>query len=218
MMRTRLPGDAIVGFDARAGCEVGQIPFAYQIDQRLLRGELIEERTEVRLAGREHHDFGVPQQLRSIVNQQSSYMRYAIQDEFAICSHEAGEPDVLIKDPHIVALAEQTLDELHDRTLAQVIGALLETEPEHADAALVSLVDHGQRMIELNPIARKHGGQHRYVDVQAARAIDERPQVLGQAGAAEREAGSQIRRGYVELRVEHEMRHQLASVYADSLG
>ena len=94
----------------------------------------------------------------------------------------------------------------------------LKARPEHPDLARAGVGDQLERPVELLGVAGQDRVQHRQVEVQAAALVAQRPHVLGQAGAAEGEAGAQVDRGQVELGVGAEDVHDALAVEALGLG
>ncbi len=125
---------------------------------------------------------------------------------------------VAVVDAQLVALADQPLGELDHRALAQVIGAGLEGEAEQADA-LAALVDHRlHAALELARVARQDRAEDRQRDVERFRLVEQRAQVLGQAGAAERKTRLQVGRRQIELGVAAEEIHHPVAVDLERLA
>ena len=139
------------------------------------------------LVDRSHHQ---PRDVRDLV-----------QDVVAVRADAAGEVHVLVVDREIVALADQPLDELDHRALAQVVGAGLEAEAEDADlrCCRLSITACTPRSI-CRSLLGSIGVEDRQLHVERLRLVEQRPHVLRQARAAERKAGLQVVRREVELR------------------
>src|SRR4029077_14611729 len=141
------------------------------------------------------------QELIGVVHHQIGQMRHDRLDVRAVRAEQAGEIDVAVVDPDVVALADERFDELDDWALAQVVGAGLEAEAEHTDALA------GLRLHELDPaaqldlVALGHALQQRQLDVALPGRVEQRANVLRQARAAESEARAQIRGRDVQSRV-----------------
>ncbi|MCY1292384.1 hypothetical protein D9M70_416070 [compost metagenome] len=126
--------------------------------------------------------------------------------------------DVAVVDAEVEALADEHLGQLHQRALAQVVGTGLEAQAEQADLALVVAADQLEGVLHLDHVAAHQRADQRRLDVQAGGAVVQRAHVLGQARAAEGEAGVQVVLGEVELVVLADHVHHLAAVDADRLG
>ena len=121
-------------------------------------------------------------------------MRQMGQREDAIGADHGLRIEQRVEDPDVVALADQALDHLDHRALAQIVGAGLEAEADHADPGHRVAGDPRQHALEVALVARQHGIEDRQLEIQAAADLAQRAQVLGQAGAAERHAGLRDRR------------------------
>ena len=84
---------------------------------------------------------------------------------------------------------DEMLGEAHERALAQVVGAALERQADHADAPLARSQHLGDRVIDVRAVGHEYARQHRQLDVSLAGEVSRRAEVLRQARAAEGEPG-----------------------------
>src|SRR5205823_12394202 len=116
------------------------------------------------------------------------------------------------------AFAEQPLGQLDHRAVAQVIGAGFEAEAENANLA-AALVDHRlYGALDLQLVARQDRGQNGQRHIERFRLVQQCAQVLGQARAAESEAGPEVMRRQVELGVLAENLHHAVAVQLQGLA
>ena len=106
---------------------------------------------------------------------------------------------------------------MHQRALAQVVGAGLEGQAQHADARPAELQDLVHRVIDVRAVADQQAGQHRHLEIVLLRDVRQRAQILRQARAAEGEAGLQVRRRDVQARIGAHQPHDLVRVDAERL-
>src|SRR5580658_7505864 len=111
-------------------------------------------------------------------------MRNVIQDEVAVGSDQAGELHVLVVDAEIESFADQAFDDLDHRALAQIVGAFLETEAEHADTRISLLHDHLEAASNLIFVARQNRSQNRKLQIVGLRAISKSAQIFREARTA----------------------------------
>ncbi len=123
-----------------------------------------------------------------------------------------GVGDVRIVDEQLVAASEQPLCEVHERALPQVVGALLEGQPEQPDTAVPARLDEPERPSDVLVVRRDQVLEDGHTHVSMLGVVDERPHVLGQARATKGEAGSQVGGRDVELRISLEDVHHLVAV------
>ena len=144
------------------------------------------------VARRDDRDVGSAQRLAGLVREQPPQVGQLRLDVAAVGADQAGRVDDRVVDADVEPLADQSLGKLHVRALAQVIGVHLEAQAEQGDGAAVGrddpvhdLADHqlvrGQRAGEQGQVRAVHAGQ-----------VQQGPEILGQAGSAEGEAGAQI--------------------------
>ena len=98
-------------------------------------------------------------------------------------------------------LAHQTLDHLHLRTLAQIVGAGLEAQAELSNSPLSRAQDHLDGAVHVLGITRHERFQQGKFQIQFLGLVGNGPQILGQAGATEGKARRQVRPGDVQLGV-----------------
>src|SRR5690606_23087044 len=84
--------------------------------------------------------------------------------------------------------------------------------------ALVVAGDQLEGVLHLGGVAAHQRGDKRRLDVPLAGAVGQGAYVLGQAGAAEGEAGAHVVLGQVELVVHADHFHHLAAIDAGCLG
>src|SRR5258708_25061936 len=114
-------------------------------------------------------------------------MRNNFFDELAVRSDEAAERHVTVPDADLTAFPEQALDELDQRTLAQVVGPGLEAQAEHADFPLAGVQHLVYGSFNMVIVAWQNGFDYRETQMQFARAMRYRTQVLGQTGSPQNE-------------------------------
>src|SRR5260370_17015755 len=120
-------------------------------------------------------------------------MRNHLFDELAVGSDEAAERHVTVPDADLTAFPEQTLDELDQRTLAQVVGPGLEAQAEHTDFPLSGVQHVLYSSFNMVIVARQNGFDYRETQIQLPGALRYRAQVLGQTGSSESEAWIEVR-------------------------
>ena len=87
-------------------------------------------------------------------------VRDAVVDVVAVGAEQARDGHVPVVDQQLVALADQPLDERDHRALAQVVGAGLERQPEHADPALARLLDQRRNAaVDLQLVRGQHAAR-----------------------------------------------------------
>ena len=94
----------------------------------------------------------------------------------------------------------------------------LEGQPQHADAAPPGGQHAADPLLDLPIVGGQDLRQQRQGEVGAAGRVSQGPEVLGQTGAAEGEAGAQVRLRDVELAVHQEDAHHLAGVRPEGLA
>src|ERR1700726_901449 len=149
IMRTRLPGVAIVALQCALRCGIREVTGSDQVDDHLsgsMRGDQIGKF----LLGRgDHHDVGRSEQLRRIIHQQAPDVRNVVEDVVAVGADEACKLDVSVEDQQFEAFADQLLSQGHDRAFAQIVSPLLEAEPEKPDTPLPARADQRERALDL---------------------------------------------------------------------
>ena len=134
-------------------------------------------------------------------------------DVLPVRADQPGEGHVGVVDPQVVALADEPLGQLDERALAQVVGAGLERRGRTGRSG-------AGRSRSIRSTARRRcasldGSTLSRIGTSTSarrRRVDQAAQVLGQAGAAEGEAGPQVGRADVELAVGQEDLHHLVRV------
>src|SRR5258708_28436194 len=103
-------------------------------------------------------------------------MRNNFFDELAVRSDEAAERHVTVPDADLTAFPEQALDELDQRTLAQVVGPGLEAQAEHADFPLAGVQHLVYGSFNMVIVAWQNGFDYRETQIQFASALRSRAQ------------------------------------------
>ena len=104
------------------------------------------------------------------------------------------------------------------RAFAQIVGAGLERQSDHADAPLAAGRHLADRQFDVLPIRREDARVQRQFDVLLLGKVQRRTQVLGQAGAAERKPRLQVGARDVELRVPAQQVHHFERIGAQRLA
>lgn len=78
--------------------------------------------------------------------------------------------------------------------LPEIVRTRFETEPEQPHFALPEAQDDIDRAIQMLRVAGQYRAQEGQLEIQFLAAVGERSKVLWQAGAAEGEAGLEVRR------------------------
>ena len=86
-----------------------------------------------------------------VINNMAGHVWEGPHQVFTVGAHEAGEPDPLVVQPDLVPLAEESLDQLEVRTLAKIVGAVLERECQDGDSVSSVLLDPLQRATRCVP-------------------------------------------------------------------
>src|SRR6476620_3946285 len=128
--------------------------------------------------------YGVVQRLPH----QPGNVRNGLIDVPKVRSMKPRQRDVFVVDRDVEPLADQHLDELGGRALAQVVRPDLEGQTEDRYALLPCLLDHPEGFFDLVPVALEDRPQNGRLEVQLFRPIQERPKILRQARSAECEA------------------------------
>src|SRR5688572_28495540 len=128
-------------------------------------------------------------------------VRNLAQDVGLVGADQPVEVDERIVDLELVALSDQPLRERDERALAQVIRPRLEAESEEPDLPGAELAHDLHGLVDVGVVRWDDGAEERYGDVRLPRLVCEGPQVLGEAGSAEGEAGLHVGARDVELRV-----------------
>ena len=164
----------------------------------------------VRVRVPEHKHFRVRDQRFGIRTEDRGDVRNGLFDVAAVRAHEARELHVGIVDLEVESLAQEALGEDDERALAQVVGAGLERESGHADGAPAAREHHLHGALDVLAIAGQDRLQHRQFDVPVLGEIEQRLQILWQAGAAKGEARAQVGGRDVETRVLAQQAHHFA--------
>src|ERR1700733_5142887 len=143
MMRTRhLPGDAVIAFHGRGTLVFGRVPHPDEVDHAFPWRQAAQQLGKLSARGSDHQHVGVLEQLLRLVHHEPPDMRDVIENVFAIGSQQTCQPDVLVIDEKLITLADELLRERDDRTLAQVVRALLEAQAEQPHASPTRCPDH----------------------------------------------------------------------------
>src|SRR3990167_2887928 len=210
--RLDLPADTF-GTRARGGGHE-----ADQIDHVLAVEGLLRQGCEALIAITEDDDLGVIDYRIEVTVEQRGDMRNLRFDVVLVGAIDAGIFDVAVVDAQFEALADQHLGQLHQRALAQVVGAGLEAQAEQGDLALVVAGDDVEGVLHLDHVAAHQRTDQRRFDVQAAGAVGQGAHVFRQAGTTEGEAGLHVVLGQVELVILADHVHHFAAVDPDRLG
>src|SRR5262249_25413888 len=133
-----------------------------KVHQPLAVAQFPRDRPEIGILRADNHGLGVVQDFVDVVDHQFGDMGNAVEDEIAVCAHQAGYAHVLVVDAKVKALSDKALDNLDHRALTQVVGARLEAKAENPDPPVSLLHD------ELDPFGylyfvawqdRGHDGQ-----------------------------------------------------------
>ena len=142
-------------------------------------------------------------------------VRQVALDIAAVGADQPVRVDDRIVDPKTNPFSDQRLGELHVRALPEVIRLRFKAQPEKRHLAHIGVEDASNGQAEVRLVASQDPGEHRNVDVMDAGEVHERPHVLRQARAAEREPRTEVRSGDVEPFVLAENLHHVAGVDAD---
>ena len=134
------------------------------------------------------------QRLAGLVGEQPPQVGQFRLDLAAVGADQAGRVDDRVVDADVEPLADQPLGEFHVRALPQVIGVHLEAEAEQGDGAGVGRGDAVHHFADHQLVAGQRAGQQGQVGAVHAGQVQQRPEVFGQAGSAEGEAGAQVGR------------------------
>ena len=121
-------------------------------------------------------------------------------DVLPVGTGQARQVNRRVVDPEVVALADQTLGEVDERALAQLVGAGLEGEAEQSDAAPAV---RGQELVGPAEMCLVGGRMLSSIGTSTCdpvRLVHQSSQVLREARAAEAEAGRQVRLAMFSLR------------------
>src|SRR5437764_1333844 len=87
------------------------------------------------------HDFSGANYVFEIGGEQRANVGNHFFDVLAIRTRQPSDGNVLIPDPHLAALTQKPLDQLHLGTFSQVIRPGFEAKSQHADLLLSRLQD-----------------------------------------------------------------------------
>ena len=133
-------------------------------------------------------------------------------DVATVGSAEPRDRDAPVQDPDLAPLPDQSLDQRDHRALPEVVGGVLEGQADDTHPPS-SRGQHGLHApANLHHVGRQDRLQQRKRDFGGPGGMEQRPEVLGQAGAAEREARPEVRLRHVELPVHQEDPHDLVDV------
>src|SRR4029453_11167610 len=99
-----------------------------------------------------------------------SDMRNVFVNELAIGADQTSKRNILIPDLDLIALSYELLDQVHHRTLAQIIRARFETEPQDTDAALADAEYGLGSAIDVLRVTREDRFQKRQFQAQLTNA------------------------------------------------
>src|SRR5690606_28187753 len=207
-----LPADAFGRAIAGVGHETDQV------DHPLAARRLLDQLGESLVAVAQDDDVGLGHHVVQIAVEQRGDVRDLRLDVVLVGAVYAGVLDVAVVDAQVEALADEHFRQLHLRAFTQVIGAGLEAQAQQRDLARVMAGDDVEGLLHLGGVAAHQRTDQRGFHVQAAGAVVQRTHVLGQAGAAEGEAGLHVVPGEIQLVVLADHVHHLATVDADCLG
>ena len=153
-----------------------------------------------------------------LIVEQVADVRDGVHDVALIAAVDLAELDVRIVHAHFTAFADQGLQQQHHRAFAQVVGVLFEGEAKDADPLRRQVERKRDGAIELGVVGGQHGFEQRQFQVEARRAVDERAQIFGQAGAAEGEARLEVGGGDIQGVIAAEGVHDLGAIDAEFAG
>ncbi|HXV75023.1 MAG TPA: hypothetical protein VD788_01800 [Candidatus Polarisedimenticolaceae bacterium] len=177
--------------------------------------EALEKR---RLVQADDHHVAFPHDLVAGRSHQRGDMRNTLFDESTIRTEQSRDVDFRIVDLQVESLADEPLGHRDQRAFPQIVGAALEAETDHADRSAPASQHHLDRVLDVKVVALLDRRQHRRVDVAPPGRVEQRPQVLRQTRATEREPRLEIGRRDVELPVVADQRHDRMRVDADGLA
>ena len=141
-------------------------------------------------------------------------MRHVLLDEALVGPQQPRQVHLGVVHAQLVAFADEHLSQRDERAFAQIVGAGLEAQADEADLALASGHHLVESQVEVRLVAGQDGIQHGQLHVALLGQVRRGAQVLGQAAAAEGEAGLEVSLADVELRVLAHQVHDFESVDA----
>src|SRR5205814_10151615 len=98
-----------------------------------------------------------------------------------------------VVDEQVEAAPQQTFRQADHRTLAQVVGSLLEGEAEQPDLSMAGSSHEFVRPRQMALVRRYDSVEHRNLDIGVARVVGQGAHVLWETGAAERGTRREVR-------------------------
>src|SRR5215468_9013449 len=126
--------------------------------------------------------------------------------------------DIRVEYPDLPAFADQPLHQFDERTLSDVVGPGLETDPQKRNALSRSVEDPVYAPIDQHLVAFEDMIENREVEIVLPSQVGECSQVFRQAGATERKAGPQIGGRNVKALVLEKNIHHIVAVNSQCLG
>src|SRR5260370_5338191 len=148
---------------------------------------------------------------------QGGNVGYCLFDITLICSYQLCESDFLIVNDHFVTLADQRLNQHHNRTFAHVVRTRFKTESQHSDSILADATDQVESYFNLFQVGPKHSVEHGQFQIELLRFVKNGTKVLGQARTTESESRFKIIRRYVQLGIFAENLHYSVSIDTHTL-
>src|SRR6185437_12615608 len=144
MMSTRLPADAGV-----VRMALLDLPDAHEVDHELIGAQFFGEPGEFLSPVADDDHIRVIHDLLDRCDHETLDVRNTLHDVLTVGARELGEIDVAIVEPEVEALAEQPLDVLNQRTLAQIVRSRLEAEAEDTDLLAPRGEHHREALLDL---------------------------------------------------------------------
>src|SRR6266545_2605701 len=170
------PGDAVI-LDTST---VAETLDSRQIDHELAFAAMLRQCSKDRRGVTDDQHVGVLDNSGEIVHEQRGDMWDLALDVLLVGADQPSERYRIVVDAKVKSLADKRFSQHHQRTLAQVVGAGLETDAEHSNSTPSQPNDHVDSTLDLMPIARQNGTHHREFNIRLARPIEQRAKVLRQ--------------------------------------
>src|SRR4029077_8105622 len=133
-------------------------------------------------------------------------------DVATVRTSQSSDGHVGIEDPHIASLPDEGLDQRDDGAFAEIVRSGFEREADYSNLPFPRREHRIYRSANLLLVRRENRGEQRNREVGSACSVSQGAQILGQAGAAEGEARTQICLGDVQFSIHQEDPHGLLRV------
>src|ERR1035437_8134845 len=172
-----------------------------EVNYNLLRPKVLGELIFACRFVSEDHDFGGAQCVLEIGGEHGTNMRDDFFDVLAISAGDASHGDVLVPDLDFEALAHEAFDQLHLRTLAQIVGASFETQAELRNLLLPRAQHHLHGAIDVLGVARHEGFEQGQLEIEFLGFVGDGAQIFRKARPTKGETRGKIGGGNIQLGV-----------------